>query len=217
MKVLFGFILLLIVLFASTFVLADTLGLLEEHIIVERLHELTAVAPMRWLTGSVLAILLTADLLLPVPSSIVMTLSGYALGFCFGTVVNFAGAMGSAVLGFWLCRRFGLRAFRTLVGERENRRVECLFERYGPWVILLSRPVPMLTEVVSCVSGLTGMSLLRFTLLSGAATLPLCGVYAWAGRTAETNPAAWWMLLAAVVLPAIGFAWLRLFSTRRAR
>jgi len=212
LKVLIGIVLSLFVLFTLSFVIADSLGVMGEEAIAAHMRVFVDGVSATWIAAPVIALLLTIDLILPIPSSVLMTLCGYFYGILAGTLISFVGAMGSAVLGFGLCRRFGRRGFESIIGDGETERVERLFHRYGDWMIILSRPVPMFTEIISCVCGLTQMSFRRFALLSAAATLPLCFVYAWAGRTAETNPAAWWALLLAVALPAMGVGVLRLLQ-----
>lgn len=153
--------------------------------------------------------LLAADLALPVPSSVLMTLAGALFGVWRGTAVALTGAIGSAALGFGLCRRFGRRAFDRLIGA-ETARVEAFFRRYGVWAVLLSRSVPMLTEVVSCLAGLSRMPPGRFFALSLAGTFPVCWVYAWAGHRAGAEAGAGWAVLIAFALPALGFAAVRI-------
>jgi uncharacterized membrane protein YdjX (TVP38/TMEM64 family) len=162
--------------------------------------------------GALIAGLLAADLLLPVPSSVLMTLSGALLGTWRGAAVSLAGALGSAVIGFGLCRRFGRGAFERAVGGGETARVESFFERYGVWAILLSRSVPMLTEAVSCLAGLSRMHWVPFLALSLAGTAPICLVYAWAGRRAGSVAGQGWAVLVAFAFPALGFALVRRFT-----
>jgi len=159
--------------------------------------------------AALLAGLLAADLALPVPSSVLMTLAGALFGVWRGAAIALTGAMVSAALGFGLCRRFGRRAFDRMIGG-ETARVEAFFRRYGAWAILLSRSVPMLTEVVSCLAGLSRMPPGRFFALSLAGTAPVCWVYAWAGHRAGAEAGAGWAVLIAFALPALGFAGLRI-------
>lgn len=160
------------------------------------------------LAAALLAGLLAADVFLPVPSSMLMTLAGALFGLWGGAAIALAGAMASAALGFGLCRLFGRRAFEKLIGTNAGH-VEAFFERHGVWAVLLSRSVPMLTEVVSCLAGLSRMSPARFFSLSLAGTAPLCGVYAWAGARAGAEAGAGWAVLLAFALPAAGFALVR--------
>ncbi len=195
-------------------------------LVAEQTGWMTAEGVQAWLEGvratrggraaAALAVfgLLAGDLVLPVPSSIVMTLSGGLLGVATGTLASFAGAMTSALLGFGLCRRYGRRAFARMAGAADEARVDRFLRTYGAWGILLSRSVPMLTEIISCFAGLGAMSWRRFTALTAAGTLPLCTVYAWAGRRGDTAGFTWAVWLA-FLLPALGFAFLRGFERRR--
>jgi uncharacterized membrane protein YdjX (TVP38/TMEM64 family) len=156
------------------------------------------------LVAGVIAGLLTADLLIPVPSSVLMLLAGTWLGWLGGWLVTLAGAMGSALIGFGVCRRWGKGAFVRLVGDLDEARLTRFFERHGVWAILLSRSVPMVTEVVSCMAGLSGMRTRLFVIVTLAGTAPLCGVYAWAGARAVEGEALGWAVALAFVVPAIG-------------
>lgn len=169
----------------------------------------------RVVAGALIAGLLALDLVLPTPSSVLMTLSGAVLGIVAGTLVSFGGAMASALLGYGLCRRYGREWFRRTVGGSEAARAEAWVRRHGPWAILLSRSVPMLTELVSCAAGLTGMPLAAFVALSAAGTLPICAVYAWAGAQSADPLGLRWAVLLAFALPAAGLALVRVLPRRR--
>lgn len=206
----------LVLLLAGTYGVAHAHGLMREDTIashIRALHDNPATA--RWAAPAI-AGLLAGDLVLPVPSSLVMTLSGALLGAIAGSLVSLVGAMTSALVGFGLCRRWGQRSFSRLIGPRDTERVARLLERYGSWAILLSRSVPMLTEVISCMAGLGRMDARRFTILSLAGTLPVCVVYAVAGAaTQQADAAVGWALLVAFILPAAGFGWVRRMHRRQ--
>lgn len=158
----------------------------------------------------ILWLLLAGDLFLPVPSSVVMTLCGAVCGFFGGFLVSLSAAVFSAGLGYGLCRWKGRGMFRRLIHtEAESRHAEAWIERYGAWGVVLSRGIPMLTEVISCLCGLAGMPPRRFIGLTLLGTVPVCAVYAYAGSRNEILGfgAA---LLAAFVIPGIGFAVLHL-------
>jgi len=213
MKWFIGIAVSLVIIFTVSFLLAESFGLTDQRVVTEWLKTVREDHGGSLPVALVIFGLLCGDLFLPVPSSIVMTLSGYLLGFPFGAAVTFAGSMSSAVLGFGLCRLFGRKAFVRLADSGDTSRVERFMSRYGEWVIVLSRSVPMLTEVVSCLSGLSGMSFLRFFLLSVAGTLPICMVYAWAGSTSGGAPTGMgWAVLLAFVIPGIGFGIMRLMT-----
>ena len=197
------------------FVAAETAGWMGEDTFRALLEAVHASSGGRLAVAVTLGGLLAGDLILPVPSSVLMTLSGAFLGTAAGTAVSFAGSMGSALAGFGLCRHFGHAAFRRFAGEADADRIAEFLRNHGVWGILLSRSVPMLTEVVSCVAGLSDLPFRTFATLAAAGTLPVCAVYAWAGARAASPTGFGWAVLVAFVLPAAGFAVVRRFSLAR--
>ena len=72
--------------------------------------------------------LLVADVLLPVPSSLVMVAHGAAFDVLKGTLLSLAGSTGAAMCGFWLGRRGG-RLLERCVPTEERARAELLGTR----------------------------------------------------------------------------------------
>lgn len=214
MKFLIGIVTGLFLVFTLMFAWAESRGLIEPGY-VQGLFESVRQNPGGLvLVALLVAGLLAADLFLPVPSSVVMTLAGLFLGTAIGAMVSFAGAMASALIGFGLCRRFGQKAFTRMIGDKDTARIARLLDSYGMWAILLSRSVPMLTEVMSCVAGLGSVPPRRFLAVSAAGTLPICLVYAWAGAASGDPSGVRWAVLLAFVIPAAGFVAVRLFKSR---
>ncbi|MCF8345650.1 MAG: VTT domain-containing protein [Bacteroidales bacterium] len=156
--------------------------------------------------ASVLLIIsfLVLDLFLPIPSSFVMILSGKLLGFALGGLIAFLGAILSAMLGYTICRIGGHKMYFKLNGAGDSRKIEEWFEKYGLLAIIISRPIPMLTEILSCLAGLSKIQFKNFLLASALGTLPICFVYSYFGDIASTsNPlVALWI---ALIIPAIGW------------
>jgi uncharacterized membrane protein YdjX (TVP38/TMEM64 family) len=194
----------LFLFFTLGYLLAEQAGWTDDEWMSEQIRALQERSGGLWWAGLAVASLLTLDLFLPVPSSILMILSGAILGLHLGWLVALVGAMGSALLGFGLCRRWGKPVFDRVAGPVDTDRITRFFERHGLWAILLSRSVPMLTEIVSCLAGLSAMRFRLFFLVSLAGTWPLCVVYAWAGHRALDQSAVGWAVVLAFVLPAIG-------------
>jgi uncharacterized membrane protein YdjX (TVP38/TMEM64 family) len=136
-----------------------------------------------------------------VPASVLMALSGSYFGVWLGAALSFIGAMASAGIGYGLCRWGGQSAFTRFVGEAEGREAKAWFERYGVYAIILSRPVPMLTEILSCLAGVSGMDPRVFFAACVCGTLPVCLVYAFLGAQGAV-----WAVWASLGLPAL--AWL---------
>lgn len=199
MKTLGYLTLALLALLSAAFMLAESQGLTEQDFYTALFATDRLDSRM---IGAAIGALLTLDLFLPVPSSVLMTLSGVYTGPWVGALINFTGAMGSALIGFGLCRRYGQTAFQKLIGREQQHDVERFFDRFGIWVILLSRSVPMLTEIISCLAGLSTMSWRRFSVLSALGTAPISILYAWAGWRFGMEHALGWAILIALVLPA---------------
>ncbi len=216
MRRLLGIALGLFLAMTLLYLAAESMGWTDEQRVRDALETIRASERGALLAAALLAALLAADLFLPVPSSLLMTLAGALFGIGAGAAISLAGAMGSALLGFGLCRRFGRPAFARLTGAQDAERIETFFRNTGAWAILLSRSVPMLTEIVSCLAGLSGMRARLFLALSLAGTAPVCLVYAWAGHTAGAQGGAGAAVLVAFLAPAAGFALLRALRRRPA-
>lgn len=159
-------------------------------------------------TGAVAAALgvtlLVVDVVLPVPSSVVMITHGALFGVLVGTALSVVGSLGSFGVGFALGRR-GVPVVKRLVPEEERRRADRFLLRWGLVGVVLSRAVPLLAETVSLVAG---ASPLRWRAALGAAALgclPAAAVYAVAGAVAASF-AAGAVVFIAVVAVAVGVA-----------
>lgn len=126
-------------------------------------------------------VLLVENLFPPIPSEIVLPLAGFLVGTgdlnYWGAV--FAATFG-AVVGAWILYAIGLWGGRPVIlrygkylwiSEEELDRAESWFKRYGDWVVLVARVIPLARSVVSVPAGTMRMPPLRFTVLTTAGTL----------------------------------------------
>ena len=147
----------------------------------------------RWIssagTGSaaVLVGLLAADLFLPIPSSLVMVLSGAAFGVAGGSALSLVGSVGGEWLGFELVRRYGVTASRRVVGDDELARMRAMMARHGAAAVVVTRALPVVMETMSVVAGLSAMSRWTFLASSLIGTLPVVVVYAYAGAVSRAT------------------------------
>lgn len=129
--------------------------------------------------------LLVGDVVLPVPSSVVMIAHGALFGLAVGAALSLVGRVGCALAGFALGRRGGALVARITTRE-EQLRADRLLRRWGPVAIVLTRPVPLLSETTMI---LAGTSTMRWRAAIGAAlvgSLPEAALYAFAGAIAAT-------------------------------
>lgn len=199
----------------ATYLIAESYGWTEERRVASAIEAFAGGGWGRVGVGLAVVALLVADLALPIPSSLVMTLAGRFLGTWGGFACNLIGSLGAALLGYGLCRKFGRGAFARLFGAEDTGQAEALFRTFGPWAIALSRPVPMLTEIVSCLAGLTAMALCPFVALTLLGTVPISLAYAWLGHAAEGSLGLQWPLLIAFILPGVGLLAVWIFGRRR--
>jgi uncharacterized membrane protein YdjX (TVP38/TMEM64 family) len=149
-------------------------------------------------------LLLAADMVLPVPSSVVATALGVALGWLPGMLAAAAGLSIGCVLGFVLGRSGGRRLVRTRPASFGGHVPELLL-RYGVIVLVLCRGVPIVAEASVMAAGALGMSAWRCLTATTLANLGVGAVYAGAGAAVwDVSPAV--AFLAALLLPGLFLA-----------
>ncbi|HSH79791.1 MAG TPA: VTT domain-containing protein [Herpetosiphonaceae bacterium] len=127
-------------------------------LLVEALGVPLLTDPAPWLEGGgvVAALLgvglLVIDVVLPVPSSLMMIAHGELFGVVVGTLLSLVGSLSAALLGFALGRRGG-RLLERLVPPEERAQADRPLRRWGALAIIVSRPVPLLAETIAVLSG----------------------------------------------------------------
>lgn len=157
--------------------------------------------------------LLVGDLFLPIPATGIMSAAGYVYGPLAGGFLSVSGSFLSGLLGYGLCRSFGVRAAVWLAGEEGLAQNQTLFRRSGPWLVVLSRWLPVLPEVIACLAGLAKMPLRIFAVALLCGTVPMGFAYAAVGKMFEEEPA--WALGLSVAVPVV--LWLAFRPLLRAR
>lgn len=156
-------------------------------------------------SAAVMIGLLAADLFLPIPSSLIMVLSGAAFGVLWGSIFSLVGSIGGEWLGFELVRKYGVNASRRIVGDEDLEKMRRTMARHGAAAVLVTRALPVVMETMSVVAGLSGMSRKSFLLASLAGTAPVAVVYAYAGAVSRQVGS---LVPAVVMLVAVaGAAW----------
>ena len=203
-------VLALIVLFTILFLIVEALG-------VPLLSD-----PTPWMKhGGVVAAsigvgLLIADVVLPVPSSIVMVAHGALFGVFWGTMLSLIGSVGAAVFAFAIGRRGGALLERV-VTPAERARASNILARWGTLAIIVTRPVPLLAETVAIMAGASSMTWRAVIIASIAGSLPPALLYALTGAAVANlqNTA----LMFGIVLLIAGLFWVvgKSFSRKDAK
>lgn len=140
--------------------------------------------------------ILAIDLLLPVPSSMVATLGGASLGMLAGTACAWAGMTLGSITGWWLGRAVGSRALTATQQQP-----------FGPLMIVLTRPLPLVAEAAALFAGATGMRCADFVVAASAGNLAIAAAWTAAGAYGARSDSLQWMLLLAIAAP-VAATWL---------
>lgn len=151
--------------------------------------------PWAWAAGIAL---LVADILLPIPSTVVMSAIGWTYGWWWGGWISSAGSMLAGVTAYALCRWLGRTAAGWIAGEEGLRRGEELFARGGGWLVALSRWTPVLPEAVACLAGIVRMPWRVFLVALVCGSLPLGFAFAAVGHVGQKSPGLALLLSGAV-------------------
>lgn len=176
---------------------------------------LAAAAGNRALVALVLFAVLASDLFLPVPSCLASALCGALLGPWLGFAVSFAAMGGSAAAGYLLGRFFAAAA-RRMAGDALAA-VESSGGVWGPRLLLVFRPLPVLAECSAVYAGLRRWpagACCVWTLVGNAGVSAVYVALGAAGRTSDSPLPAFGAVL---VLSAGAFVLDRCLSRRRAR
>lgn len=169
-----------------------------------------------WLTSHgqwawIMAILLLlADLVAPVPATAVMAGLGVLYGPWMGGLIGAVGSILSGLTAYTLCRYGGRRFAVYLAGEESLNKSEAFFKRRGGWMVILSRWMPLMPEVVSCLAGIVRMPAALFTAALTCGSVPMAVAFAWLGHAGADRPLL--AMAAGAIIPLLIWA---ILPTRR--
>ena len=132
--------------------------------------------------------LIWADVVLPVPQTVVIAALGIIYGTLLGGLLGSLGLITGGLAGFALMRISGRRLGQRFIRARSLRRMEGLFDRRGAWAIVLTRSFPYsVAEITVFLAGLAGMPLGTFVAALSIGSVPTAFAFAamgagWADR-----------------------------------
>lgn len=151
----------------------------------------------------VLGSLLASDILLPIPSSMVSTGSGFVLGLAGGFAASWTGMTVSTLIGYALGARARSGVSRRLLGEEEQQRLERLYQRFGDGLIVVTRPVPVLAEAAVLFAGIGAMPFPRFLALTALSNAAISAVYAAVGACSASLNSFLLAFAASMLIPLL--------------
>lgn len=145
-------------------------------------------------------LILLENIIPPIPSEVILPLAGFrartgTLNLLTVWPAATAGSVLGALLLYGLGAWLGHDRLRSLAGHRwfifasqkDIDRGDELFDRHGGKVVLLARCVPFLRSVVSIPAGITGMPLVRFTVLTAIGSGVWNAAFLWLGWVLGEN------------------------------
>jgi len=108
--------------------------------------------------------LLSGDLILPIPSSVVTTYIGGQMDWITGTLVSWVGMSLAAVIGFTLARKYGPQFALRFSSAAQLDNAGNLAGRFGPIFLVLARGVPVVAEASILLMGIHRLSWRRFLI-----------------------------------------------------
>jgi len=132
------------------------------HSLQQAAHAWEQTQPSPMVMAIVLFSLLSLDVFLPVPSSLVNTLAGAKLGIFAGATVCFAGLSVGAALGFGLAKWVGPPLQRRWLTEADAQSLKKFAETWGVVTLVITRALPILAEAAVVLLGVQGLSWRKF-------------------------------------------------------
>jgi membrane protein DedA with SNARE-associated domain len=163
----------------------------------------------------------------PVPADVVALTGGFLAGrgvtnAWISFLVVWGANVGTAMLTYWVGRRYGTRFFQGRLGRMilqpgQMSRLAALYAKHGGKVIFFSRYLPGFRAVVPIFAGTSGMTVGRTAFPIALASALWYGLIVYLGATAGRNweqiraqveaSGRWLGLAAAILFLAVGVWW----------
>ncbi|NQV98212.1 MAG: VTT domain-containing protein [Rhodospirillales bacterium] len=157
--------------------------------------------------------LLVADLAIPVPTTAVMAALGMVYGPVYGGLYASLGSVISGLVGYGLCRKLGRPFALWLSGDQGLAEGERIFTNFGGWIVAMSRWLPVVSEVVACLAGLSRMPFPVFLVALLCGSVPLGFLFSFIGDLGGDQPLL--TLLLSALLPFLLWLIARPFMARK--
>lgn len=159
--------------------------------IIEKLALFTTAVISAMGYGGVVLLMGIESACIPLPSEIIMPFAGYLVyqgqftlhgAALAGAVGCVAGSIPAYYVGMYGGRPAIERWGRyVLVSHREMEFADRLFARWGQWVVLVGRLLPVIRTFIAFPAGVARMDMTRFVVYTFAGSYPWCLGLTWVG------------------------------------
>jgi membrane protein DedA with SNARE-associated domain len=128
---------------------------------------------------------------IPLPSEIIMPFAGYLVftgqfSLHGAALAGAVGCIAGSIPAYYLGRYGGRPAIErwgryVLVSHKEVELADRLFERYGQWVVLAGRLLPVIRTFIAFPAGVARMRMTTFIVYTFLGSYPWCWGLAWVG------------------------------------
>lgn len=186
MKELFKVAVVMALIFASTFVLMKSTGLVTEEGVTAFLKQAHQIHPA-WMVVIVVG-LLSLDLLIAVPTMTTILLAGYFMGPLLGGAASATGLMTLGLGGYEMGRRFGRPILvRLFKDEKKLAEIEHAFVKNDLLTLFACQALPILPELSCTLAGIARMRFGRFLFGYSVGVVPFAFIVAWAGSKSTVS------------------------------
>lgn len=189
--------------------------LLEDRLMGWTSAALDGARDQPWLGAGLIIGLLTGDIVLPVPSSLVSAFAGAAFGWRMGAGVIWIGMTLGCVAGYLLGASAGRVLAVRVVGEGELARARRLFDNIGPAALIITRAVPVLAEAGVLAAGAARMPFGPFLISTTLANAVAAAAYAGVGAAAASSGSFLIAFLGLASIPAVAWTVWTVVARRR--
>jgi len=173
----------------------------------ERIHSFLKTAGNHHIVTSITIFsLLASDILLPIPSSMVSTASGFLLGFPAGFAASWLGMTTACLAGYWIGLKSRQQISRSLLKKEDIMKLEQMNRKFGDWFIAAARAIPVLAEASVLFAGIGAMSFPRFIAITILSNAVISAVYAFTGAFSASINSFLLAFGASILVSAAGMA-----------
>lgn len=206
MKQLITSALILMAIFASTFIIIKITGVLTVEDIKFALTKTSQVNPIY--VAMAVTLLLFIDLFIAIPNLTVCIFSGYFLGAITGGISAAIGMLLAGVAGYAICWYCGPGLlFKLYKDTQKLKEMQAIFFKHGAMVLLTCRALPILPEICSCLAGATRMPFWQFFLYYSISTIPYAFIAAYTGSKSTLNNPSPAIFTAIGISVVLWFSW----------
>lgn len=170
---------------------------------ISRLDQSTL--PAHWVIPLSIIALLTVDIVLPIPSSLVAVIAASTLGMAIGALTIWLGLTLGCCFGYWLGNRSEHYLASRWLKTNDYQKAQLVAERLGTGFLAVMRGVPVLAETSVIAAGMIKYPFLLFLVITASANSGLALAYAYIGTQAGMNESLALLFFGSVSIPVM--AW----------